>query len=434
MIRKKYVACWFLVSLLMLLVVSISIAGITVDDMVDANQKIPIVDYANVNTSHKTNADEIQIFPGIQWLEFNSNGIDFNKVSLWSDDAVINTVLRLYQTEESWTGLNSDFRFVSKDGVVGVDVSGLVFTTGIFYLVDADDILEEIIEDVRSRVFVAVINNLYKHNKYVSLASKLAKVLVYYDRFDDYSDALSYAREVLFEMPDIPNLVKDKLFLFHKESSGGVHHDPCSNVIDGFIPGQVREDLVSNLWDGICRGYNPLVERFRHSATCKLIPTYSPNDGKVYVYDTLCSIKDYPIGNAIDNSDGDSSTGGAWCSGGPYPDDPIYDNDPFVPNADVSIRYLRIKGPGQSHYHTESGAVFSPGQTQEIRLEGKIKNESNDNADLARIQYCATTKKKFRHDERIWIDEDYLDHQEREHDFDPGESITKHGQAFIQMK
>gem|GEM_PF-5548705 len=129
---------------------------------------------------------------------------------------------------------------------------------------------------------------------------------------------------------------------------------------------------------------------------------------------------------------GGSSTGGSWQTN-PGESEGTYGNDPFVPNADVSIRYLRIKGPGQSHYHTESGAVFSPGQTQEIRLEAKIKNESNDNADLARIQYCATTKKKFRHDERIWIDEDYLDHQEREHDFDPGETITKHGQAFITL-
>ena len=129
----------------------------------------------------------------------------------------------------------------------------------------------------------------------------------------------------------------------------------------------------------------------------------------------------------------DYGTGGAWHSGGPYPDDPIYDNDPFVPNADVSIRYLEIKGPGQSNHHTESGAVFYPGQTQSVDLKGKIKNESNDNTDMARIQYCATTKKKFCHDERIWIDEDYLDHQEREHDFDPGESITKHGQAFITL-
>ncbi len=140
-------------------------------------------------------------------------------------------------------------------------------------------------------------------------------------------------------------------------------------------------------------------------------------------------------GDGSNNSNGSgTSTGGAWHSGGPYPDDPIYDNDPFVPNADVSIRYLEIKGPGQSNHHTESGAVFSPGQTRSVDLKGKIKNESNDNTDMARIQYCATTKKKFRHDERIWIDEDYLDHQEREHDFDPGESITKHGQAFIQMK
>ena len=130
---------------------------------------------------------------------------------------------------------------------------------------------------------------------------------------------------------------------------------------------------------------------------------------------------------------GGYSTGGAWHSGGPYPDDPIYDNDPFVPNADVSIRYLEIKGPGQSNHHTESGAVFYPGQTQSVDLKGKIKNESNDNTDMARIQYCATTKKKFRHDERIWIDEDYLNHHEREHDFDPGETITKHGQAFITL-
>ncbi len=146
------------------------------------------------------------------------------------------------------------------------------------------------------------------------------------------------------------------------------------------------------------------------------------------------TILDRSMCAVVYNSNGSgTSTGGAWHSGGPYPDDPIYDNDPFVPNADVSIRYLEIKGPGQSNHHTESGAVFYPGQTQSVDLKGKIKNESNDNTDMARIQYCATTKKKFRHDERIWIDEDYLDHQEREHDFDPGETITKHGQAFITL-
>jgi PKD repeat protein len=133
------------------------------------------------------------------------------------------------------------------------------------------------------------------------------------------------------------------------------------------------------------------------------------------------------------NDNSGNSHGGTWQPGGPYPGDPIYGNDPFVPNADVSIKYLEIKGPGQSNHHTESGAIFYPGQTQSVDLKGKIKNKSNDNTDMARIQYCATTKKKFRHDERIWVDEDYLDSHEREHDFDPGETITKHGQAFITL-
>jgi len=128
-----------------------------------------------------------------------------------------------------------------------------------------------------------------------------------------------------------------------------------------------------------------------------------------------------------------SSTGGNWQPGGPYPGDPSYGNDPWVPDADVHINHLNVKGPGQSNYHTESGAIFTPGQTQEVSLEGRIENCSNGITDQARLQYCATTKKKFRHDERKWVDEDYLDNHEREHDFEPGEKITKHGQTFITL-
>ena len=46
---------------------------------------------------------------------------------------------------------------------------------------------------------------------------------------------------------------------------------------------------------------------------------------------------------------GGSSTGGSWQTN-PGESEGTYDNDPFVPNADVSIRYLRIKGPGQCYH------------------------------------------------------------------------------------
>jgi len=133
------------------------------------------------------------------------------------------------------------------------------------------------------------------------------------------------------------------------------------------------------------------------------------------------------------NDNPGTSIGGEWQPGGPFPIDPNYGNDPKAKDADVHINHLHVKGPGQSNYHTESGAVFYPGQTQTVSLEGKMENRSSDNTDEARMQYCVTTKKKFRHDDRKWVDEDYLDSHERKHDFDPGEKITKHGTAHITL-
>jgi hypothetical protein len=193
MFRRKYILCGFFVSVLILLIVSISMAEITIDDMVDVNMHIPSVDYDDVNTSHKVNADAIQTALTMYWLEFDANNVDWSKVSVWSNNTVINTVLQLHQTRDLLLGFENGLRAVSKDGVIGVDVTGLVSATGILYLIDADDVLEEIIEDVRGRVFVAVINGIIKSGEY-RLGHILARLLVHYDRFDDYSDALSYAR------------------------------------------------------------------------------------------------------------------------------------------------------------------------------------------------------------------------------------------------
>ena len=98
--------------------------------------------------------------------------------------------------------------------------------------------------------------------------------------------------------------------------------------------------------------------------------------------------------------------------------------DPNAPTADIHISHLRI-GWSKHHLHDKLEIALQPGVSKRIHIEGRAKNDmTHGNFDMVRYQYCVTNKKKFVHNGRKWLDQDYLDDDELD-DLDSGDRESK---------
>lgn len=84
--------------------------------------------------------------------------------------------------------------------------------------------------------------------------------------------------------------------------SGSDGQNICDGFSNDFINGQVKDELIDSQWDSICRGWHPLIERFRNKSTCKLVPTYTPADTKLYVYGNYCELLEYDFASSVEFS------------------------------------------------------------------------------------------------------------------------------------
>lgn len=386
---------------------------------------VPILDYSTVNSSNRQFATGIDESSFERKLVFNWNGTDNSRIRVWSNNSTINTALRARQLKEALLNFGDLPAEIDGNGRLELKIEALIMEVTILYAIDAEDVIEAVVDGATMAVLVQIVNWAYRDG--LRSASALKDFLLRYENLHDILDINEFVDDVLLQMPDIPQLIKDNLFVYQIEGPimGGIT-DPCDNVVDDFVCGQVYQHLIDPTWDPICicRGSNLLVERYRDSATCKLIPNRSYSDGQVFVYERYCGIKGYSLSEAVDFDEGGDP------NNPPY--DESTDNTPN-PNShdsggsDLSISNCYLSIAGKDDWKHQINKTLTYEQSFQIEAEGRVRNESDFEAKNVDWDWRVDGgKKNFDRDDKK-LDEDTVD-------IDPNSKVKKHmGRSTIKL-
>lgn len=246
----------------------------------------------------------------------------------------------------------------------------------------------------------------------ITIPSNVKKVALYYQE----SDAMDFQGFSWFSMDDY---TKTSYFSGHPKLIDGVKHDSiiwsqdvwkdfgqkmvsdadndsssyevCSGFDNSFINGQVKDELVDSHWDSICRGWHPLVERFRDKETCKLVPNYTPADGKLYLYGNYCEPVEYDLMDSLDFPNGiptiieDSENPGTDHSG----------------TNDMKVSIVKVAKSANGERLHEYQA--KPGE--EVYSFARIVNDGIGTAKSGKVKfYIDAGKKNFNREDKDYID------------------------------
>ncbi|MEA2007372.1 MAG: PKD domain-containing protein [Patescibacteria group bacterium] len=382
------------------LAIVLALVCLTTDCWATENIKIGMLDYTTVSSGSQRFASELDDSFIDRKLVFDFNGMDDKRVRVWSSDNTIRIALRTRQLKENLIDIGDFEASLNSNGELKVDIEALIMEVTILYAIDAEEIIEVLVDEVTMAALVQVVNLAYKDK--LRSASALKNFLLAYEHLHDIQDISDFVDEVLTQVPDVPQLIKDNLFIYQVESSPWALSDPCNNVVNDFVYGQVSSALIDPIWDPICRGTHPLVKRFRDPATCKLIPTYSPTDGKLYVYGQYCSLESYAFFNTVSSSY-------TYPFGG---DSDATNSNPYVDADDVHITHHHIRPFDIGSWHEQVDIDLGPGQSFEFHTQARVENRSNHDLEDIDIDYLIVKDKKdfdIPHSQRKRLDDDKVD-------------------------